>query len=114
MGHSFKIHSVRIPGHVLAHGYLQLGLGGCEALGRQDLLHPDDAGVLVGDLDPDGSLARNGCYDPDAQGGEAQSNVILQAFDLGDPDPRGRYDLVKGDRGAYGGLDFFNFDVVIN
>jgi len=38
---------------------------------------------LVRHLDPDGALARHRGDDPDAQGGEAERDIVLQVFNFG-------------------------------
>jgi hypothetical protein len=69
--------------------------------------------LFVGHLDTYGPFTRNRSDDANAQGGEAEGDVIFQIFDFGNADARGGYDFVKGNGRPYGGPDFCYFDFVV-
>ena len=74
----------------------------------QNALHRHDGGFLVRHLDADGSLARHGRDDADAEGREVQRNVFLECLNARDFHARSRRDFVERDGGAHGGVNLLD------
>ena len=53
--------------------------------------------VLIGYLDANSSFARNGCNNADAQGSQAQGNIIFEAFNFSNFDTSRGDKLIEGD-----------------
>lgn len=109
VGHLGEVDHEHFVGDGLAEGDGEFVLGLAELLGVDDALHGDDLWAGVGDFDTDGAFAGNGGDDADAEGGEAEGDVVLEVADLGDADAGGGGDLVEGDGGTDGGGDLADF-----
>ena len=65
-------------------------------VGGDDFAHGDDVGVLVRNLDADGTATRNRRDDTDTQCGEAQRDIILQILDFADANTLFRHNFIQG------------------
>ena len=81
-----------------------------ELVGVEDVLHGHNLRVGVRHLDADGALARDGRDDTDAEGGEAQRDVVLQVLDFADANAFCRYNLVQGNGRSDGGENLLDFN----
>ncbi len=113
---------VRHFGQIKDVGLVADGLSQCNRQGSVGILefvtgnerfHAHHIGVVVGDLDADGSLARDGRDDSNAEGGQTQGDVVFEVLDFADPDAGCRDNLVQGHGGTDFGRDFAHFDVEV-
>ena len=90
----------RAPDH-----HRKLGLRLLETQRTHGRIHRNHLLVAVGNLDADGSLARNRRDDADTQRLEALRNIVFEALHLRDLDSLRLHDLVERHRGTHRGLD---------
>ena len=105
LGQVYHEHFVR-DGLAERNGKLHLGL--LEFARVQDAAHRHNVGLGVRHLDTDGALAGYGGDDADAEGAEAQGDVVFQVADAGDAHTLGGGHLIQGDGGAYSGLNLID------
>ena len=110
VGHLGQIHHEHLVRDGLTQGDGQLIGRFLELLAADDALPRHDFGVRVGHLDTDGTLARYGRYDTDAQCREAQGDVVLQSAYFRDAHALFGSNLVERHRRSYGRLDGADFD----
>ena len=96
--HFGHVEDVGLVADGLAQSDGQLGVAVLELLAGDERAHADDVRVGVGHFNPDGAFAGNGRDDANAQGCQTQGDVVLQIFDLADPNPGRRHDFVQRHR----------------
>ena len=94
MRHLGKVDYKGLVANGLTEGDGQLHFRLLEFTGSDDGSHGYHGGIFVGNFDTDGSLARYGSDDSDAQSGQRQGDIVFQVLDLGNPYTRFRYDFV--------------------
>ena len=104
VGHLAEVEHVDFVGDGPADGDGQVVCRLQEFAGGEDALYRDDAGMLVGDFDSDGSLAGNRRDDADSESREAEGDVVFQVPDFGDAHPGCGSYLVKRYGRAYCGF----------
>ncbi len=113
VGHLGQIRHKNLVANGLAQRHRKVHRGVLEFLRGQDRLHAHHLGTAVGDFNTNGAAARNGCNDADAQRTQTQCDIVFQAFNLRNPNPRLRYNLVQRDRRTHGCFDFGDFNLVV-
>ena len=101
-------------GDGLAQGHRQFVVGLLELAAVQDAFHRYHLRLGVRHFDADGALAGDGCNDADAEGAEAEGNVVFQIANRADADAGGWRNLVERDGGADGGfrvVEYLNAEV---
>ena len=113
MWHLGHVEDVGLVADGLAQGNGQGRVGVLELVAGNQRAHAHHIRVGVGHLDANRSFSGNRRDDADAEGGQAQGDVVLEVLDLADANARRRHNLVEGDRGANLRSDFahFNFEV---
>ena len=113
VGHFGQIKDERLVRNRLADGHRQGCVRRLELVGGDQRPHRHHVGRGIRDLDAHGAAARNGRDDPDAEGGEAQGDVVLEVLDLRNPDAGGRHDFVQGHGRAHFRLDARHLDAEV-
>ena len=113
MGHLGEVHHEDFVGDGFANGNGELIGALLKFPGIDDALHGNDVRCFVWHLHTDGSLARNGGNDSNAERTETQGDVVFEITDFADSYTRCRRDFVKRDGGADGGLDANDFHTEI-
>ena len=75
--------------------------------------HRNRLRLAVGHFDADGAFAGDWCDDADAESGERESDVVFEAFDLGNTDTFGGNDFVECDSRSDSGFDARDRNAVI-
>ena len=110
VGHLAQVGHLGHTGNVLAQGNAQ---GRSHPQERLALKHTADINrglFVVGHLDADSRLARDGGLHADIGHGEVQGDIVRQRGDAADLDARHRLHLVPGDRGAAGDIQHSGAD----
>ena len=113
MGHLGEGHHEDFVGDGFANGNGELIGALLKFPGIDDALHGNDVRCFVWHLHTNGSLARNGGNDSNAERTETQGDVVFEITDFADSYTRCRRDFVKRDGGADGGLDANDFHTEI-
>ena len=95
-----------------ATGSLHFCLLGAESRRFQHFAHGNNLRIEVGHLYAYGAAPGHGGDYADACCRKAHGDVVFQAFDFGDSGALGRHDFIESYRGADGGFDAYDFDVV--
>ncbi len=112
--HFGKILDEHVVGNRGAKCYRQLHfcLLGAESRRFQHFAHGNNLRIEVGHLYAYGAAPGHGGDYADACCRKAHGDVVFQAFDFGDSGALGRHDFIESYRGADGGFDAYDFDVV--
>ena len=90
---------------------MHLAGGRGPGLALEDLAHGDGAGLLVGHLDADDTLAGDGRLDADAGGLEGHLEIAGHAGNALDADTGGGQELETGDNGTLDDISDLDVDV---
>ena len=112
MRHLGQVGDKDLVAHRAAQAHGQFGTALLECLGTQYLAHGNHLRVTVRHLDADSAFAGHGRDDADAQGGQTQSDVILQAAYLVHAHAVLRHDFEQGHRWAHVNHDLLDLDTI--
>ena len=110
VGSVAEVEYLDLLGYRVADGHRQLVFAGAEGFAVEQALQRHDRGVVVGDFDSHRIRERDNA---DALGIHLHADVFLQFLDFGDAHAGGQGHSVKGDGGAYLGLDLGDFYLVV-
>ena len=110
VGSVAEVEYLDLLGYRVADGHRQLVFAGAEGLAVEQALERHDRSVVVGDFD---SHRIRESDHADALGIHLHAYVFLQFLDFGDAHAGGQRHSVKGDGGAYLGLDLGDLYLVV-